>query len=120
MDENQVPIEGNSGIIDEFAEKYGVAATIFKRDGNDFTRIVTSIKKENGQRAVGTKLGTGSAAYEPVMNRTLFLGEAVILGVNYVTAYNPVINEKNEIIGIYFVGIPMNEVETGLSLTQRR
>ncbi|NGP87413.1 methyl-accepting chemotaxis protein [Fodinibius halophilus] len=110
VDENQKPIAGRSTTIDEFANGHGVAATIFKRKGNDFTRIVTSIRKEDGSRAVGTTLGTGSDAYKPVMDRELYIGKANILGISYLTAYDPIIGKGNEIIGIYFAGIPMNEV----------
>ncbi|PAU92601.1 hypothetical protein CK503_15875, partial [Aliifodinibius salipaludis] len=118
VDADQSAIAGRSDIIDEFANEHGVAATIFQRDGNDFTRVITSIRKDNGQRAVGTKLGTGSDAYEPVMNRSLYIGNAVILGKPYITAYDPIINEENDIIGIYFVGIPMTDVNTIISESQ--
>lgn len=110
VDSVREPIEGRYDIIDRYADRHDVAATIFKRDGNDFKRILTSIKKKNGQRAVGTMLGTGSAAYKPVMDKKLYIGQAVILGIPYITAYDPIINKRNEIIGINFVGIPMDEV----------
>ncbi|GAA5522472.1 methyl-accepting chemotaxis protein [Aliifodinibius salicampi] len=115
VDTNQVPIAGRFDIIDEFASRHGVTATIFQRDGNDFTRVITSIRKENGQRAVGTQLGTGSDAYEPVMNQSLYVGHAEILGIPYLTAYDPIINEENDIIGIYYVGIPMTDVNAIIS-----
>jgi methyl-accepting chemotaxis protein len=118
VDGNQTPVVGRSNIIDEFASKHGVAATIFQRDGNDFTRIVTSIRKENGQRAVGTQLGTASDAYQPVMNKSLYIGNADILGTPYITAYDPILNEENDIIGIYFVGIPMTDVNAIISKSQ--
>ena len=104
-------INDQTDILDTFAQSHDVAATIFKRDGDDFTRVITSIRKADGQRAVGTKLGTSSAAYQPIMDKKLFVGEAVILGIPYVTAYDPVIDENGEVIAIFFVGIPMNEVE---------
>ncbi|KUK37655.1 MAG: Methyl-accepting chemotaxis protein [Thermodesulfobacterium commune] len=34
----------------------GSVATIFKREGEDFLRVATSLKKEDGTRAVGTTL----------------------------------------------------------------
>lgn len=71
VDVDKVPINGHTDILDKFSDRHGVAATIFKRDGNDFTRMITSIRDNSGQRAVGTRLGTGSDAYKAVMNRAL-------------------------------------------------
>lgn len=115
VDEESNPLSDRTTALDDFAEKHGVAATIFQKNGDDFTRIITSIKKENGERAVGTNLGKSSAAYEPVMNNELYLGTANILGTPYVTAYDPITNASGEVIAIYFVGIPTDAVEAMLS-----
>ncbi|WP_138430804.1 methyl-accepting chemotaxis protein [Fodinibius saliphilus] len=111
VDENENPLADYTSAIDEFANKHGdVAATIFKRQGNDFTRVVTSIRKGDGSRAVGTALGTDSEAYKTIMDRQLYIGQSEILDISYLTAYEPILNKSNDIIGIYFVGIPMDEV----------
>jgi methyl-accepting chemotaxis protein-2 (aspartate sensor receptor) len=41
---------------DKFTADTGVVATIFAAQGEDFVRVSTSLKKENGERAVGTQL----------------------------------------------------------------
>src|SRR6056297_1380498 len=110
VDAEQKSISLHTDFLDDFADKHSVAATIFKRDGNDFTRIITTIKNNNGQRSVGTQLGAGSNAYKSVMNQALYIGNAEILGVPYITAYDPIIDENNNTIGINFVGIPMTDV----------
>ncbi|SMO67385.1 methyl-accepting chemotaxis protein [Gracilimonas mengyeensis] len=115
VDGNLVDADGNiigtdERAVDKFASEHEAVATIFKREGNDFTRVVTSIRDDAGKRVVGTKLGTQSAAYKPIMDRELYIGRADILGISYITAYDPVINSRDEVIGILFVGIPMNEV----------
>jgi len=110
-DQHGNQLSGRNDVIDEISRDLGVVATVFQREGNDFTRIITSIQ-DNGQRAVGTRLGTDSEAYEPVMRRTTYVGEAEILGSNYVTAYDPIIGENNEIIGLNFIGIPMDDVHS--------
>lgn len=112
IDSNGQPLAGKYDIVDKISEDLGVVTTIFERTDNDFTRISTSIRQVNGQRAVGTKLGTTSAAYEPVMEKKLFLGEAMILGESYVTAYQPIIDNTQNVIGILFLGIPQREVQT--------
>lgn len=105
-----VPVD-SFDFIDGIAEDLGITATIFQAEGNDFVRLVTSIKTGDGSRAVGTFLGRESAAYGPVMNMKRFLGEARILGEHYLTAYDPLLDGSGTVIGILYVGIPMDEVD---------
>lgn len=46
--------------VEKFTDMTGGVATIFARSGDDFVRISTSLKKEDGSRAMGTFLGTKS------------------------------------------------------------
>ncbi|MFO7730166.1 MAG: Cache 3/Cache 2 fusion domain-containing protein [Spirochaetia bacterium] len=109
VDERGRPIDSYE-FIDDFGEKLGITATVFKKEGDDFTRIVTNIQKDDGTRAVGTSLGKSSAAYQPIMNNNRFLGRATILGNNYLTAYDPLVNAQGKLIGILYVGIPIDEI----------
>ena len=122
VDKDGVPLEGRHDMVDEITDKLGVVATVFVREGNDFRRITTSIKTADGNRAVGTMLGTDSAAYEPVMAKNLYIGKAEILGANYYTAYDPIV-DKGEVVGILFIGVPTDEAESivssGISGTSR-
>ena len=45
-------ITGNFGVVDNFTQMTGGVATVFVRTGDDYLRISTSVKKENGDRAV--------------------------------------------------------------------
>lgn len=115
-DENMVsnrgaPIEGDYSMVDSIEKDLGVVATIFMRKGDDFSRISTNIRKEDGERAVGTLLGTASAAYKPVMNKKSYLGQANILGKPYLTAYQPITDKNDQVIGILFLGIPQSEIQ---------
>src|SRR5512138_3147799 len=51
------------GEVDHFQSVTGSVATIFAREGDDFVRITTSLKKEDGSRAVGTFLGQKHPAW---------------------------------------------------------
>jgi len=108
--EGQV-LTGETVLIDRISKDLGVEATIFEVAGNDFRRISTSIVDQHGARATGTYLGTASAAFAPVMEGETFIGEAVILGELYKTAYAPIRGSQSQIIGILFVGIPISEAE---------
>jgi hypothetical protein len=52
-------------MVDAILNDLGDTATIFMKDGDDFLRISTNVKKADGARAIGTKLGKDSAAYTP-------------------------------------------------------
>ena len=115
-DENGKPVEERFEPVDKIGNDLEVAATLFALDGDDFRRLLTNIKKSDGSRAVGTKLGKDSAAYEPVMHGQKFVGEAMILGEPYYTAYDPLKDDSGKVTGIYFVGIPkafLNSRESG-------
>ena len=44
-------------LVDQFTKGSQAPATIFQRVGDDFLRVSTSLKKQNGERAFGTWLG---------------------------------------------------------------
>ncbi|MFW5784755.1 MAG: methyl-accepting chemotaxis protein [Chitinispirillaceae bacterium] len=104
------PIAERHEVVDSISQDLGVVATIFQKERADFTRISTSIRLDNGQRAVNTQLGRSSTAYEPVMEGKTYVGSAKILGEPYATAYDPIVNSKGDVIGILFLGIPQFEI----------
>lgn len=53
--------------VDDFTDRTSAVATIFVRDGDNFIRISTSLKKQDGSRAIGTQLDPASAAWKSVM-----------------------------------------------------
>ena len=111
VDEGGQPIAGDFSMVDKMSADTGNAVTVFSKEGDDFIRVVTNIINEDGKRAVGTYLGQGSSAYDSMINGQLFIGEANILGINYMTAYDPILNESGQVIGINFVGVPVDDLD---------
>ena len=75
-------------------------ATIFQDD----LRISTNVKNQNGTRAIGTRVS------EEVYNQVIIQGEpwidrAYVVNNWYITAYEPIKNLENKIIGILYVGV---------------
>nr|WP_269751162.1 methyl-accepting chemotaxis protein [Acuticoccus mangrovi] len=112
--------EPDHSFIDYIGKLTRQTATIFAYDPaqNDFVRRTTNIIKPDGQRAVGTVLGSASAAYAPIQSGKPYLGTAVILGTSYQTLYLPIFSSsasvpKNAagVAGILYVGVR----DTGLS-----
>jgi len=97
-------INGNYEIVDAVKEKHGAVATFFVKKGDAFIRISTNVQKE-GNRAVGTKLDPAGKPYAAVIKGEAYAGEAEILGGKYDTLYEPIKNDKSEVVGAYFVGL---------------
>ncbi len=98
-------LNGRFDELDRFTTASGAAATLFVRKGDDFLRVATSLKKENGDRAFGTLLGKEHPAYTKMMAGERYVGKAKLFGKDYYTAYRPIKDAAGTIIGIYFVGI---------------
>ena len=101
-------LNNNFTKVDSFTNLTGAVATIFALHGDDFIRISTSLKKEDGSRAMGTMLGKTSPAYEPIMKKQKYVGSAMLFGKNYITVYAPII-ENDKILGILFIGYNFTE-----------
>ncbi|MEJ5230029.1 MAG: Cache 3/Cache 2 fusion domain-containing protein, partial [Pseudothermotoga sp.] len=112
VDKDGKPIKDRFEAVDRISKQMNVVATIFQVQGDDFLRISTSVKKDDGTRAVGTYLGKDSAAYKPVVQKQRYIGEAKILGKDYATCYDPILDERGNVIGIFFVGTPKGEIDT--------
>ena len=96
-------INNNFAKVEAFTDLSGAVATVFARSGDDFVRVSTSLKKEDGSRAMGTFLGKASPAYEPIMKKQRYVGNARLFGKDYVTVYAPII-EDDQILGVLFIG----------------
>ncbi|RQR81832.1 HAMP domain-containing protein [Burkholderia sp. Bp9012] len=99
------PLDLDYAIPDQFLKKSGAIATIFARDGDDFVRITTSLKKQDGSRAVGTRLDRAGPAYAPLVAGRSYTGLAKLFGRPYITQYKPVTDATGRVIGALFVGL---------------
>lgn len=109
-----VVLNGNFELPDTVSRIFGGTATIFM--GN--TRISTNVRREDGSRAVGTRLE--GPAFEAVFRQGRpYRGEAMILGVPYFTAYDPIRNEAGNVIGALYVGVRQRDFLTHYEQTRR-
>ncbi|MBB3393969.1 HAMP domain-containing protein [Rhizobium sp. BK068] len=65
------------------------------------------MKKENGDRAVGTKLAADHPAQVVLARGQAYYGPAELFGRKFMTGYFPVKNATGSNVGILFIGIPM-------------
>lgn len=75
-------------------------ATIFQND----LRISTNVKNKNGTRAVGTRV-SDKVRQAVLQEGKPWVDRAFVVNDWYITAYDPIKNIQNRIIGILYVGI---------------
>lgn len=91
----------NFDIVDKVGSLTGDTVTIFQGD----TRIATNVKNKSGDRAVGTK--ASAVVVETTLRQgRIFMGKANVVGTWNQTAYEPIRNASDDIIGMFYVGVP--------------
>jgi methyl-accepting chemotaxis protein len=96
-------------IPDRFTAQTGVTATIFVKSADDFVRISTSIKKQNGERAIGTALNRAHPGYSRLMAGQSYVGYATLFGTQYLTKYDAINDARGKVIGALYVGIDVSK-----------
>ena len=91
-------------VVDEVVKENGGTATLFVKAGDEYVRVTTNVKKDDGSRAIGTILDPNGPAIAMIRKGEAFYGEAIILGKPYLTGYEPIRDASNNVIGIYYVG----------------
>jgi hypothetical protein len=97
-------MNNNFALVDEVQKEAGGTATIFVKSGDEFVRVTTNVKKDDGSRAIGTVLDPKGKAIAAIAKGEGYSGEADILGKPYVADYEPIRDANSNIIGIYYVG----------------
>lgn len=100
-------IADDHSLVGRTAASIGGVATVFEKQGPDFVRISTNVKKENGERAIGTKLAAEHPAQPLLARGEAYFGPAVLFGNNYLTGYFPTKDGSGNVNGVLFIGIPM-------------
>jgi len=100
-------------IVDRATSYVGGNATLFVYDDakDQFVRRTTNVKKENGDRAVGTHLAENHPGQAIIRSGQTYKGPAMLFGSRFYTAYHPVFNPAGKVIGIIYVGIATAELD---------
>ena len=91
-------------LVDNVVKAIGGTATLFVKSGNEYVRVATNVKKDDGSRAIGTILDPKGKAIVEINAGKAFYGDVDILGKLYVTGYDPIKDGSGAVIGIYYVG----------------
>ena len=98
--------------VDRFTSSTHATATLFVASGEDFVRIATSIKNQNGERVVGTLLERSHPGYQLLLSGEPYTGYATLFGKQYMTKYEPIHDSDGSVIGVLFVGLDVSEAFT--------
>jgi methyl-accepting chemotaxis protein len=113
----QMPELNDHAIVDRAVSYVGGNATLFVYDeaSSQFVRRSTNVKKENGERAVGTQLAADHPAQAMLRRGEPYQGPAVLFGKSFMTSYFPISSPAGKVIGILYVGIPMTQLDAMLT-----
>ena len=115
----KMPEFRDHAIVDRAVSYVGGNATLFVYDeaSGQFVRRSTNVKKENGDRAVGTQLAPDHPGQAVLRRGEAYKGPAVLFGKTFMTAYYPISNPAGKVIGVLYVGIPMAQFDAMLAET---
>ena len=95
--------------VDKFAGQSGDAATIFVRSGDNFIGIATSVKRDDGQRAVGALLDHRHPGYALLVAGEPYIGPALLMGKQWMARYDPIKDDAGQVIGLLHVGVDISD-----------
>ncbi|HWP19228.1 MAG TPA: Cache 3/Cache 2 fusion domain-containing protein, partial [Burkholderiaceae bacterium] len=108
-------VNDNTSEVDRFAQDFpGGNATVFVVQGEDFRRITTSVKKEDGSRAVGTLLSRDSPAYAELRAGRKYVGTTTLFGRPFMTVYEPVKDDAGQVVGVLYIGLDISQQQAAL------
>jgi methyl-accepting chemotaxis protein len=109
----RMPEFSDHKIVDRAVSYVGGNATLFAYDdaSQQFVRRTTNVKKENGDRAVGTQLAADHPGQAMLRRGEAYKGPAMLFGRRFYTAYQPVFGEAGKVVGIVYVGIPTAQLD---------
>ncbi len=112
----------NDAHIDSLGRSTGLFTTLFVlSDGPKptFYRVATSLRRSNGQRAVGTQLNPRGIAAQKLLQGDSTYGYVYTLGLPFLCAYAPILDATGKVIGAACTGTSVKEVNNPLLLAAR-
>jgi len=105
-------------VVDLVKQLVGGTCTIFQRINaeGDMLRVATNVEIKSGTRAIGTFIpavnpdGKANPVVSTVMNDDTYRGASYAIDGWQVTAYDPLYDSEEEIIGLLQVGVKNNDI----------
>ena len=108
-------VNNNFGDVDTFTGNTGNLGTVFAKKGDDFVRITSSMKKPDGERAVGSTLDRNDPAHKAALAGQPYSGREVLFGKTYMSHYEPLKNAEGKVIGTLAASSDLTAFQGALS-----
>lgn len=107
-------------LVDSVQSMLDVTCTIFQRmnTSGDMLRVATNVINGGEARAIGTYIpsnktdGSPTPVISTVLHGETYRGRAFVVDRWYITAYEPIKDENQNIIGVLYVGIPQENIKS--------
>ncbi len=107
-----------TAVVDKVKSLVGGTCTIFQRMNaeGDMLRIATNVEQRDGTRAIGTYIprinpdGTPNPVIDKIMQGGIFHGRAFVVNAWYITAYQPIYDDEQQIVGVLYVGVKQDDL----------
>jgi PAS domain S-box-containing protein len=109
-----------TAVVDTMTRLVGETATIFQRmnDKGDMLRVATTVRTVEGKRAIGTFIpavnpdGAPNPVISAILQGKTYHGRAYVVNAWYLTAYEPIKDRAGKLVGMLYVGIKLENVES--------
>jgi len=109
-----------TAVVDKMTRLVGETATIFQRmnDKGDMLRVATTVKTVEGKRAIGTFItavnpdGAPNPVISAILRGNTYHGRAYVVNAWYLTAYEPIKDRTGKLVGMLYVGVKQENVES--------
>jgi methyl-accepting chemotaxis protein len=107
-------------LVDPVQQLLDVTCTVFQRmnQAGDMLRVATNVITKEKKRAIGTYIpavnpdGKTNPTIAAILQGQTFKGRAFVVNDWYITAYEPIVDNKKQVVGMLYVGIPQENVKS--------
>jgi Methyl-accepting chemotaxis protein len=109
----------NHELVDSVVRLTGETATIYGAEDHSKPLIALSstLVTPEGERLLGDVLDETNPAYATLVEGKAYFGEANVLGTDYYTAYQPILDQQSRLIGVLYAGTDKAKLEAGILST---
>jgi methyl-accepting chemotaxis protein len=105
-------------VVDRVKELVGGTCTVFQRmnEAGDLLRVSTNVANLDGTRAIGSYIpaanpnGSANAVVSTILSGETYVGRAYVVNDWYVTAYEPIMDSSDRVIGALYFGVRQEDV----------
>lgn len=107
-------------VVDEMARLVGQTVAIFQKvdEAGTMLRVATNIQNRERNRAIGTYIpavnpnGAPNPVVAALMAGDIYRGVDYVVNASYVTAYEPLYDSEQKLIGALYVGVPLGDIRS--------